>query len=160
MTPEELAELRAVADARKSRAEAELAQVCRKEAQLRGLLRDIAAQFEAGMQHAAAGPSSMQGLGAYLAWVDFARRRQAALNRDLSLVLAEKSERTAALRRHLGRREALDTLRRDALRARAKAQEARENERMLERYLQGGGSAAQRHDVVLMPDPQRIPRDP
>lgn len=138
MTPEDLRELIAISDARKQRAEADLAKISQREAHLRRQLQDMADQLQAGVLHAAQGASSMHALGAYQAWVDSNRRRRAAINMDLALVLAEKEECAVRLRRQLGEHDALDILHGEAKRARNRDRDARNQDRILATYMTCG----------------------
>lgn len=135
MTPEDLQELIGVADARRQQAEAEMARICRREAELRHLLQDMADQLTAGMAYRSESMPSMQGLGAHQTWIDVTRRRRAAINRDLALVMADKLECRAVLRRHLGRRDALQDLQDQTQRARQRKNEARTLEKVLSTYM-------------------------
>lgn len=140
MNGQDLTELIAVAEARKQQAEARLARICREEAQLRGLLQDMSAQFRQGMTRSVETVAGMHATGAHQAWVDFSRRRRAAINRDLARITAEKLDCSDALRRELGRRDALAALEKEArVKARRRAA-ARDQEKVLAAYLLGGSA--------------------
>ena len=99
------------------------------------LLADMAEQFQQGLTQPTEALTSMHGLGAHQAWVDFARRKRADITRDLALVMAEKLESEAVLRHAFGQCEALKALHLEACHEQRKKQEARAQENMLARHM-------------------------
>jgi len=135
MKAQEIAALCEVAEARRRKIEAELAALKQREAQMRALLDEMAGQIRDGIRHHSAEMDSMKSLGAHQAWADFARRRRAALNRDLANLIADRLECEDRLRRQIGETDAFDALLTEARQARKKTRAAQAQDEMLRLHM-------------------------
>ncbi|MGX9355927.1 hypothetical protein ACS3SW_12455 [Roseobacteraceae bacterium S113] len=115
-----------VARVQYERAQAEMAQIARREQDARHKLEEIGAQFRAASQMPTENLHRMQKLGAQELWAKWMRNKQAQLNRDLATILAQKDDHKTKLRLLLGRFEAIEKLndqdvkdRRDRINSRA-----------------------------------------
>lgn len=120
MKSAELKTLHGLAQMQTDAAQAKLAGVLRREQGLRRALADIDARFAAGRDMPDNTAAAMRQIGAQASWAEWALRRKTQINGELALVLAEKAEQLDALRKVMGRREALGTLAENSARGEAR----------------------------------------